>query len=97
MSGAIPAFILEQLRQLGLEGGALVRGFRQLESFVVGSSMFDFADAPNHLSDRLARVTRSQDPALTTLLKSESDVDADNEAAFTTTFNWILDGLILKA
>lgn len=97
MSGAIPAFILQQLRLIGLEGATLIRGFRQLESFVVGSSMFDFADAPRHLSDRLARVRRSDDPTVNALLTSESDIDADNEAAFITSFNWILDRLIAEA
>lgn len=89
----VNAFIIEQLRQLGLSGSELVRGFRQLESFVVGVSLFDFSSSPNHLKHRLLRIQKMNDPDFSTLLHTPEDVDRDNEIAFQTSLVWLIDML----
>jgi AcrR family transcriptional regulator len=90
---AVNTFIVDKLRELGLSGGDLVRGFRQLESFVVGVSLFDFSDAPNHLTDRFGRMKNVEDQDFTSRLRTPEDIDTDNEQAFETTFIWLVDML----
>lgn len=96
-SAAVMAFTVEALEELGLTGPALIRGYRQIESFVVGTSAYDFADAPGHLGERLARMRLIGREDFDRLLVDEAAVEADNELAFMTTFTWILDGLIAEA
>lgn len=88
---------MSALVDLGLSGPLLVRGYRQLESFVVGTCAFDFSDAPHHLDERLARLQRSGQPEFTTELTDAAAIEANNELAFTTTLSWIIDGLVAEA
>jgi AcrR family transcriptional regulator len=87
----------DALSKLGLSGPLLVRGYRQLESFIVGTCAFDFSDAPQHLNERLERVRRAHHPEFDAILTDTAAVEADNELAFVTTLNWILDGLVAEA
>lgn len=96
-STAVMAFTIAALEELGLTGPALVRGYRQIESFVVGTSAYDFADAPRHLEDRLERIHLLQHSDFDSALVDTTAVEADNELAFVTTLNWILDGLVAEA
>lgn len=92
----VNAFIIKQLRQLGLSGSELVRGFRQLESFVVGVSLFDFSSSPKHLTQRLQRIQELNDPDFTTHIHTSEDIDRDNETAFHTTLTWLIDALMTQ-
>lgn len=85
------------LEELGLEGALLVRGYRQLETFIVGACAFDFSDAPRHLDERLQRVHRAGHPAFLSALTDSAAVEADNELAFVTSLGWLIDGLITEA
>lgn len=96
-TGAIIALLFEMLSDLGLTGPLLARGHRQLESFVVGSTAFDFSGAPNHLSTRLARLIFVNNKTILQSINTESDVETVNEAAFVTSLNWIIDGLIAES
>ncbi len=94
---AVMTFTIEALADLGLTGPALVRGYRQIESFVVGTSAYDFADAPRHLEDRLGRMRLVGREEFDRQLVDTESVEADNELAFITSFTWILDGLVAEA
>ena len=96
-STAVMTFTIEALAELGLTGPALVRGYRQIESFVVGASAYDCADAPRHLEGRLGRMRLVGREDFDRELVDEAAVEADNELAFMTTFTWILDGLVAEA
>ncbi len=85
------------LEDLGLSGSLLVRGYRQIETFIVGTSSFDFSDAPMHLDERLERLRRLNHPDFDKVLVDAAAVEASNELAFVTTFTWILDGLVAEA
>lgn len=94
-TAAVPELIVGELEQLGLTGPLLVRGYQQIESFVVGSSSFDFSGAPDHLVSRLTRLSGAQDP-LPRILRSIDDVERNNEAAFEASLRAILDALIAE-
>jgi AcrR family transcriptional regulator len=85
------------LSELGLSGPLLVRGYRQLESFIVGTCAFDFSDAPRHLDERLERIQRAGLPDFDAVLTDAEAVEANNELAFVTSLNWLIDGLIAEA
>lgn len=95
-NGALLA-ILQALMDLGLSGPLLVRGHRQLESFVVGTTQFDFSDAPRHIDERLERMRRSGHPDFIAALTSADAVEASNELAFSTSLGWLIDNLVAEA
>lgn len=94
---AVQTYVLTQLRNLGLRGARLARGYQQIESFVAGSSMFDFADAPAHLTDRFARLEAMKDADLSAALHNPAAVDRNNEDAFTSTLRSIIGALIAES
>ena len=81
-STAAPRATVGALRALGLCGPDLVRAYRQLESFVVGSCMFDFSGAPRHLQDRYERLRRIDDPEFVEQLGTPADIERVNEEAY---------------
>jgi len=85
------------LSELGLSGPLLVRGYRQLESFIVGTCAFDFSDAPRHLDERLERIRRAGHPEFDAVLTDAAAVEANNELAFVTSWTWLIDGLVAEA
>lgn len=94
---AVQIYVLSQLRRLGLSGASLARGYQQIESFVAGTSMFDFADAPAHLTDRFTRLGAMNDAELSAVLVDPSAVDRNNEDAFRSTLRSIIDALIAES
>jgi AcrR family transcriptional regulator len=97
VTGSVTTWTLQSLRALGIEGPLLARGYRQLESFVVGATLFDLANQPHHLEDRLQRMRNAGDHDLKLALRRTADVEADNEAAFAASLSWLIDGLIAEA
>lgn len=55
-SDTIPTLVGGALRRFGVPDDRVPLAYRQLESFVVGTSIFDFAGAPDHLSARRRRL-----------------------------------------
>ena len=94
-TAAVPDLIVGELAKLGLTGPLLVRGYQQIESFVVGSSAFDFSSAPEHLSTRRSRLS-SGGGDFAELLVHDSDVEANNEAAFEASLRAILDAIVAQ-
>ena len=96
-AAAVPRFIGTALEELGLTGRLLVRGYRQLESFVVGTSVFDFSGVPTHLHDRFVRMRLIGHPDVDAVLTGPSAVDEVNEEAFEASLKYLLDGLVAEA
>jgi len=94
---ATPELLTRALEALGLQGDAVIRGYRQLESCVVGMSFFDFASAPNHLQERLDRMRRVNRQDFQTAFRDPSDVERINEEAFEATIRMLIDALVAKA
>ena len=92
----IPNAVGGALARLGLRGAALVLAYRQLETLVVGSSVFDFAGAPQHLTERRERMHVATDLGFDAVLVDEAAVDAVNEAAFRANLEVILAALIAQ-
>ena len=96
-TSAVTTLTLGWLRALGLSGPLMSRAYRQLETFVVGSTLFDFANQPTHLDSRLRRMRIAGDQDLNAALASTADVEAENEIAFATSLTQLIDGLIAEA
>lgn len=79
---AVPRVIATRLEAMGLHGREVALAYRQLESFVVGTTFFDFADAPRHLMERLERLHRTGSSHVASGLDSVTDVDRLNEEAY---------------
>lgn len=96
-SGAlVPGMLMRELEHLGLTGELLVRGYQQLESFVVGATVFDFAGAPDHLADRHQRFMHVDQPDLKRYLPDAAAVGRNNDAAFDATLRTLLDALVAE-
>lgn len=74
--------VLDVLNAMGLRERSLVRWARLLESYVAGSSLFDYAGAPEHLSIRRLREHATGNNLLISTLANDRDVDEINEEAF---------------
>ena len=90
---AVPMLVGAAMRRLGVPESRLALAYRQLESFVVGSTLFDFSGAPHHLADRRRRLTSAGDLGFDPDLDSDARVEAVNEAAFAATLEILLDAL----
>lgn len=88
---AIPVLVGGALRRLGVPDASLALAYRQLESFVVGSTVFDFSGAPDHLDSRRRRLASASQLGFDSAYTSENAVDALNEAAFAATLETLLD------
>lgn len=78
----VQQLVISALRDLGLSDHELIVRYQMLESFALGSSVFDFGGAPDHLSSRRRRhqTVSTEDFAL--LASSEERVEAVTESAF---------------
>jgi AcrR family transcriptional regulator len=94
---ATPELLTRALEALGLQGDAVIRGYRQLESCVVGMSYFDFANAPHHLQERLDRMRRVDRQDFQSAFGDPDDVERINEEAFEATIRMLLDALVAQA
>jgi AcrR family transcriptional regulator len=94
---AVPVVMGGALVALGLKGDQVALAYRQLESFVVGSSAFDFSSAPNHLRERLQRMQLVTGTDVAYGLESPEAVDRLNEQAFETTVRALLDSFASRA
>ena len=96
VSAALPELVAAQLTRLGLTGPLLVRGYQQLESFVIGTAAFDFSAAPLHLESRQRRLARLNRQDFTTALADAASVERNNEAAFEASLRAIIAALLAE-
>lgn len=93
-AGGVPTLIAQTLEELGVEVSKIGLGYRQLESFVIGTCYFDFSDAPRHIFERYERMQRSGSPALTATFADVAAVEQINEDAYSTTLHLLVDSLV---
>lgn len=93
---SLPLVVFGFLADLGLEPAAVARAYRQLESTVLGASMFDFAGAPDHLTQRLGRMQRLGHPAYAGDSIDAATIDAENETAFHRTVETLVAALVIE-
>lgn len=94
---ALPKVVGGALQGLGLKQADVALAYRQLESLILGSTVFDFAGAPAHLSERRRRLGGLTDLSFDRALNDDVAVDALNEAAFEANLVIILDSLVAQA
>ena len=90
---AVPILVGNALLRFGIPEARLPLVYRQLESFVVGTTVFDFSGAPSHLSDRARRLAALSVLGFDRAFDNEAAVDAINEEAFKATLEILLDAL----
>ena len=93
----VPQLVEGLLNQMGIHGALATRGYRQFESLVVGTTLFDYSGAPMHLSDRLNRMNAAAPIGMLSHLKTEADIEAVNEAAFNASFLVVMESLIAES
>lgn len=76
------ALTLSALRELGVAKSDLAVAYQSLETYVVGSMLYDFSGAPDHVVLRRERLAAVGDPALAGASGSDRSVDRLNEKAF---------------
>jgi len=97
--GAMPAGIalsrraIGLLEQMGLSGDHLVRAYQLVESYTMGTSVFDMAAAPHHEEIRRERYRMFALPAFDAVAGTAAQVGAVSEAAFVAGLEAILDRL----
>ena len=74
--------VTDVIEAIGLRGDLLVTWSRLFEGFIIGSSLWDYASAPNHLSSRRLREQAIGHPTLVAAYNSDSAVDRINESVF---------------
>ena len=86
-------YVVSLLEQGGLSGRSLVAAYRMIESYVVGSTLFDLGAAPEHLAIRRRRYNLTGHPEFKAVAKSEKSVGEHNDEAFIQGFDFLLTGL----
>lgn len=73
---------ISNLEQMGLSGDNLVRGYQTLESYSVGSSIFDMSRAPDNMTIRRSRYRLLENAAFDSVARSEKSVAELTEKAY---------------
>ena len=85
--------VLSSLREMGVAEDILGRVYQALESYVLGSALYDFANAPHHSAERAQRYEHVADPVL-----AVHGVSLEATAAHTEdSFRWGLDAVLDSA
>jgi TetR/AcrR family transcriptional regulator, tetracycline repressor protein len=74
--------VLAIMEEAGLHGQDLSLAYRVLESYVFGSTAFDFGAAPDHLKIRKNSYSRVNHPEFQKLSRSVQAISEHNEEAF---------------
>ena len=74
--------IVTMLEAAGLRGDQLTSAYRSIESYIVGSTVFDYGAAPDHVKLRRQRYKQSGHPDFIAVAKSDKSTIAHNEEAF---------------
>lgn len=83
--------VVASLEEMGVPEGKQADYYQLLETHVFGSSTFDFAGAPHHLTSRQERHSSSGLSPLVAASKSVDDIDELNERVFALGLRIILD------
>jgi len=92
-AAALAGRIIGALEELGLRGDDLVIGYRLLEGYVAGVTVFDLAGAPEHLEQRRRRYRALSHAAFDEHSRVAEDIGQLNEDAFEAGLAAILDHL----
>ena len=92
-AAALAGRIIGALEELGLRGDDLVIGYRLLEGYVAGVTVFDLAGAPDHLEQRRRRYRALSHAAFDEHSRAADDIEQLNEDAFEAGLVAILDHL----
>ena len=92
-AAALAGRIISTLEELGLNGDDLVIGYRLLEGYVAGVTVFDLAGAPEHLEQRRRRYRALSHAAFDEHSRAADDIEQLNEDAFEAGLVAILDHL----
>jgi AcrR family transcriptional regulator len=76
------SIIVPLLELAGLTEKNLALAYRAIESYVLGSTVFDLGAAPQHLTTRQRRYRASKHPEFVAAAKTEKTLSAHNEEAF---------------
>lgn len=87
--------VVAALREIGLHGDNLLLRHQLLETYVLGSCVFDFGGAPDHLESRRLRHRFITDPDFDEVTRSTERVDALNEAAFDHGLRILVDDIVV--
>lgn len=87
------AAVLAIMEEAGLHGRNLSLVYRVLESYVFGSTAFDYGAAPDHLKVRKTSYARVNHPDFQELSRSVRAVEEHNEEAFAKGLSILLDGI----
>lgn len=87
------AAVLAIMEEAGLHGRDLSLAYRVLESYVFGSTAFDFGAAPEHLKARKSSYARVNHPDFQELSRSMRAIEEHNEEAFARGLSILLDGI----
>lgn len=90
----ITAITLGAIKDLGISDQRYSRWLRVLENFVIGSMVYDYAAAPNHLSIRANRLRHLHQVGFLPENLSSDQVAAENKAAFEQTLEFLLNQLV---
>jgi AcrR family transcriptional regulator len=85
--------VLSIMEEAGLKGRDLSLAYRVLESYVFGSTAFDFGAAPEHLKVRKSSYARVNHPEFQELSRSVRAIEENNEVAFAKGLGILLEGL----
>jgi TetR/AcrR family transcriptional regulator, tetracycline repressor protein len=87
------AAVLAIMEEAGLHGRDLSLAYRVLESYVFGSTAFDFGAAPDHLKARKSSYARVNHPDFQELSRSVRAIEEHNEESFAKGLRMLLDGI----
>lgn len=88
--------VLADLRALGVAEEHLAVRYQALESYIVGTTLYDFTGAPTHLDQRQERYEKLGDVMMAAAFGSTHQVDVNNEKAFTFGLDALLAGILRK-
>lgn len=74
--------LTKALSQMGLSGRELVVAYQAIESYVVGSTVFDYSGAPEHLRVRRQRLGQLDRSTFGKVLKTDRQMESVNEDAY---------------
>lgn len=85
--------ILSCLREMGVAEDGLVVRYQALESYVIGSCVYDFAGFPNNDEQRRARYASVGDPAMDAVSGTSEQISELTESAFVWGLSRLLDAI----
>lgn len=90
----ITAITLNAIKDLGISRGRCSHWLRVLENFVIGSMVYDYAAAPDHLSIRAKRLSYLHETGFLPRSLTTEQVAIENRLAFEQTLELLLNQLV---